>query len=480
MQEDHQEKLAVTEQATNISEDIQFTSREVDIIACLLHGRSVKKIAGFFSISPKTVEVHIRNTMLKIGCNSKERIIDFIEASKHHSIIREHYYLILKEKCNIHTNLTATALNNPEPNCTVEAYYQNNPENVGYLKCTKRKIGLSILIVITIITASWIYCYSYDLSTFLATKSLNSKHIEPKYLNRIIINQLVKAIEQEKLSAIKSSVFQAENFLKQATFSVEFNQLRYYLGVAYRYLGKFEEAIVILESINAKEDNNVYVLVELGTNYLKIGEYNKATLLIAKALRIARAKYGLDSIETAYVEIHLDSPYRKLKQYAKAKELLEHSLRVYNASKDLNVIGNIAWIYTKLGYLSVKLGNLDEAVNLFNRSLEIQTNLYGKNHIRTAWTKVRMSFLYKELKNYTKARDLLEHSYKVYKGYYGQKHPKTAWVLGCLAEVELLLNNISKAKNLILEVLAIQTQYYGESSVIRFSWALNILSNIQK
>jgi len=40
---------------------VYFTRREIDVIACIINGRSVKKIASFLAISSKTAENHIRN-----------------------------------------------------------------------------------------------------------------------------------------------------------------------------------------------------------------------------------------------------------------------------------------------------------------------------------------------------------------------------------------------------------------------------------
>ncbi len=70
---------------------IPFTSREVDIISCLLHGRSAKKIAVLLSLSARTVENHIYNIMLKIECNSREGVIDYIERAGYLFLLREHY-----------------------------------------------------------------------------------------------------------------------------------------------------------------------------------------------------------------------------------------------------------------------------------------------------------------------------------------------------------------------------------------------------
>ncbi len=459
-------------QQINTIEGITFTDREIDIVACMLHGRSVKKIAYFFLISPKTVEVHIRNIMLKIGCNSRERIIDFIESSKNHLMIIDHYHLILEKRCGIKKILTIKS----EDNCIAEQVNHSN-QTISYSKkAHKTAIFLSIIMCVI---ATLIICYYHK--TLLMKLPFNIEAFvktEPKYLNSIITSKLARSIDQDNLIEIKIMVMQSEKFLKNTLYFLELDQLKYQIGRAYRYLGRFQDAITILEGIK-DFDTNIHVLSELGTDYLKLGQYNKAILLIEKALDLSKTIYGSDSIQAAHIEILLDTPYRKLKRHKEAKKLLEHSLKIHNSYKDLNVIGDIAWIYTKLGYLNTKLGNLDEAIKLFEKSLEIQINLYGKNNIRTAWTYVRMAGAYKALNNYSMAKNLLKDSLKVYRKHYGVDHIKSAWVLGCLAEIEALLNNISEAKKCIVEALEIQTQYYGSNS-IRLSWALNILSKLYK
>lgn len=75
--------------------NIRFTNREIDIIACILSGKSYKKIATLLDISSKTVEIHVRNLILKLGCNSREGIIEFIEKSDKFNLIKQHYSDIL-------------------------------------------------------------------------------------------------------------------------------------------------------------------------------------------------------------------------------------------------------------------------------------------------------------------------------------------------------------------------------------------------
>ena len=68
----------------------KFTPREIDIIACLVYGLA-DSIPSFLSISLKTMETHIHNIMLKLECNSREGIIDFIEQSEKLPFVKTHY-----------------------------------------------------------------------------------------------------------------------------------------------------------------------------------------------------------------------------------------------------------------------------------------------------------------------------------------------------------------------------------------------------
>lgn len=78
------------------SEDIlsitgkKFTNREIDVMSCIISSRS-SSIPSFLSISQRTLEVHIRNITTKIGCNSREAIIDFIESSSSLLKVKAHY-----------------------------------------------------------------------------------------------------------------------------------------------------------------------------------------------------------------------------------------------------------------------------------------------------------------------------------------------------------------------------------------------------
>lgn len=77
--------------------NIKFTTREIDVVSCLMNGRSSKFISQILSISPKTVEAHIRNIKLKIECSSKEQLLDFFEKSNKKPFISSRYNFIVVE-----------------------------------------------------------------------------------------------------------------------------------------------------------------------------------------------------------------------------------------------------------------------------------------------------------------------------------------------------------------------------------------------
>lgn len=80
--------------------NIRFTSREIDVIACIMHGKNIKGVANFLSnddkqVEVRTIETHISNIKRKIGTNAREGIINFIEKSDKYKLIQSYYLSLL-------------------------------------------------------------------------------------------------------------------------------------------------------------------------------------------------------------------------------------------------------------------------------------------------------------------------------------------------------------------------------------------------
>jgi tetratricopeptide (TPR) repeat protein/DNA-binding CsgD family transcriptional regulator len=93
----HSKKRELYDLYLNTIKDIKFTYREIDIIVCVLHNRGEKKIASILSISPRTVGTHMHNIMLKLGYNSRDSLIDFIEKSGKLLFARQYYLELLTQ-----------------------------------------------------------------------------------------------------------------------------------------------------------------------------------------------------------------------------------------------------------------------------------------------------------------------------------------------------------------------------------------------
>lgn len=68
---------------------ISFTQRELDILSLVIQGKSTKKIAGILSISPNTVETHLRNVKVKTQLNSREALAEFLEKNSQYENFRK-------------------------------------------------------------------------------------------------------------------------------------------------------------------------------------------------------------------------------------------------------------------------------------------------------------------------------------------------------------------------------------------------------
>ena len=78
-------------------DNIYFTAREIDIIACFIHNRDGQNIASILSISSRTVAAHIYNVRMKLGYISKGKIIDFVEKSGKLQYLKQYYYYLVLE-----------------------------------------------------------------------------------------------------------------------------------------------------------------------------------------------------------------------------------------------------------------------------------------------------------------------------------------------------------------------------------------------
>jgi tetratricopeptide (TPR) repeat protein/DNA-binding CsgD family transcriptional regulator len=121
---------------------ISFTQRDIDIISCVMSRERVKEIASFLSISSKTVENHIHNVMLKLGCKSQKGIRDFVKKSGKFIPIRNYYLsLLIKSQFEIQLNKISILSANNRPSCLI-VHEKEQEEKMFLIKQLERHLKL--------------------------------------------------------------------------------------------------------------------------------------------------------------------------------------------------------------------------------------------------------------------------------------------------------------------------------------------------
>lgn len=129
---------------------VKLTRRQIEVLACILSGKSAKTIASFLSISSKTVESHFHSIMQQVGCNSRDGIINFIESSNQFSHLQKYYsYLIIENYFKRNLQDVAKLIKTDHPFCLIVACNQQESvllakQLTDYFKQAGFKIGLAI------------------------------------------------------------------------------------------------------------------------------------------------------------------------------------------------------------------------------------------------------------------------------------------------------------------------------------------------
>lgn len=99
---------------------ITFTKKEIDVISGIVSGKSGGTISLYLGISPRTFEVHIRNIMLKLNCNSRDRVINFTEQTATFNAFYNHYLqLLLKYAFNSQLKKIEKLISKQQIKCTL-------------------------------------------------------------------------------------------------------------------------------------------------------------------------------------------------------------------------------------------------------------------------------------------------------------------------------------------------------------------------
>jgi tetratricopeptide (TPR) repeat protein/DNA-binding CsgD family transcriptional regulator len=127
-----------------IINNIPFTSREIDIIACINNMRGSSKIASILNISPKTAENHITNIKRKINYGARDGIIDFVEKAGKSKLIRKHYqHLLIRANFNKRLQQVSNIIRNKAPTCYFVSFSFNDKNKESLISAIQTHLKLA-------------------------------------------------------------------------------------------------------------------------------------------------------------------------------------------------------------------------------------------------------------------------------------------------------------------------------------------------
>ncbi|MBS0272661.1 MAG: tetratricopeptide repeat protein, partial [Proteobacteria bacterium] len=243
-----------------------------------------------------------------------------------------------------------------------------------------------------------------------------------------------------------------------------------HLGIATKKLGDREKAkLLIEEALNIYQTAGITnpeeigrALLNLGDIYRLLGDYQTSRELLERSLSKYAHVREENSPNVARALLYLGVVHKELGHYVQAKAILEESLFIYRTKLSHDHL-RLARVLTEIGHVEKELGDFEKAKELTQQSLAIYQKNLEPDHIDIAWVLSYLAQLYNDLGNYTEAKNLLEKSLAVHRNHYSETHPEVAWVLLHLGNTYKNMGLFSEAQRVLEESLASHELYYGKN-----------------
>jgi eukaryotic-like serine/threonine-protein kinase len=255
------------------------------------------------------------------------------------------------------------------------------------------------------------------------------------------------------------------------------------LGKIYEKLGKLEQADSLLRlALEQRKKLFGHDSAEVGESLTALGllradqaRLEEAERFVRQGLDITTRRVGPDHPTAAKALMALGSVLAERGSYNEAIHSLNESVRIESAPGIPT--SDLAASLSALADAHYSAGHYDEAVNLYNRVLEMHRQLYGNRHPLVAGDLGSLGAVKQDLGYYAEAEALYRQELDIIESYYGKNSPRTAAVLTSLGRALVYENKFDDSERALQRALAIQQQAYGEihSSVAE---TLNELGNV--
>ncbi|OWY25494.1 CHAT domain-containing protein [Sphingobacteriales bacterium UPWRP_1] len=215
-----------------------------------------------------------------------------------------------------------------------------------------------------------------------------------------------------------------------------------------------QAAQIALSEIGATDTITARVLTRLGTAYDVWGKYDSAMIAYQQAAAIFEIHHTEDAT-VATLQKNIGNIYGRRMDYQQATDHLSEALRIRLQLNDLEVA---ARIYNDLGIVYQNWNDFDNALQHFNRSL----NLLKPNDGFRAVVFTNIAASYQGQQQYGKAGNYLQKALQLFIDQYGNTHEYVSAAYLSMAQVQQQQGNFELAIAGYRQSLAIARQLYGQ------------------
>lgn len=322
-------------------------------------------------------------------------------------------------------------------------------------------------------------------------------------------HQSVNADERAALAKRQESLEQSEAYARKELEDLAQDCMHkhdiYRMQMRMDSAGYYMEMRAGLDTTNVEWQSDAYAYL---AEYLS--EYDKASVLIQRALRQAVQQFGENSPEVAkchYIMLFMDylqQAYDKcLKQASKVLEMnkLAYGDEHKNVAITLNLIGMVYWQLSDcknaLKYFqealdmvrdlsgedseeyAMILGNIGAVYDDYERSLEytqkaleINRNLFGDSRSVVAANLHNLGIVYARKGDFARAMEYYQQSVGILQKVYGEHHPSVADLLSSIGDIYSKQGDWIRSMEYYQKALAIELEVYGEHhTAVASSWS---------
>jgi tetratricopeptide (TPR) repeat protein len=238
--------------------------------------------------------------------------------------------------------------------------------------------------------------------------------------------------------------------------ATKFAELQSSLGVVLQDLSDFNRARMLLEkAIPTFEHNLGADHPTTATNYARLasilkdlGDYRGARSLLIKAMHSDERHYGPQHPITARRYSSLAIVLKDLGDYNSAMELSQKAMHSFERNLGPEHVAT-ARIYADLGWLFNLIGNSNEARRWLEKSLPLLERHLGVDHPYVGAVYSNLGLVFQSLRKYDEARLLLEKAVHLFERNFGPNHIDTARIYSNLAMLLMLQGEKDHARTLL-------------------------------